>query len=83
MTHHLKTLPEYYEKIVSGDKKFEIRENDRGFRVGDTLCLEEYSPEKGFSGFSMQFKVSYILYGGNFGIEKGYCAMSLVKMFKS
>lgn len=44
MTHHLKCHPPYFEKIVSGTKKFEIRKNDRDFEVGDVLVLQEYEP---------------------------------------
>lgn len=42
MTHHLKILPEYFEEILAGKKPFEIRFNDRGFKVGDRVELKEY-----------------------------------------
>lgn len=29
--HELKILPEYFEAVVSGDKRFEIRKNDRNY----------------------------------------------------
>lgn len=40
-THHLKTLPVYFDAVRRGDKTFEIRKNDRDFQTGDTLVLEE------------------------------------------
>ena len=40
--HHLKILPKYYMDVERGIKSFEIRFNDRGFKVGDILYLEEY-----------------------------------------
>ena len=40
--HHLKILPKYYMDVECGIKSFEIRFNDRGFKVGDILYLEEY-----------------------------------------
>lgn len=43
-THYLKTWPEYFKAIKSGEKKAELRLNDRDFKVGDTLILEEYCP---------------------------------------
>lgn len=43
-THHLKTWPEHFQAVKSGDKKAELRVNDRSFQVGDTLILEEYEP---------------------------------------
>lgn len=41
-THHLKTLPAYFDAVCRGDKTFEIRKNDRDFQTGDTLVLEEF-----------------------------------------
>ncbi len=43
MTHHLKTLPEYFQPIIEDKKLFEIRKNDRGFKSGDHCILEEYA----------------------------------------
>lgn len=41
MIHELKILPEYFNEIMYGRKKFEVRFNDRNFKVGDTLLLKE------------------------------------------
>jgi len=41
MTHHLKTLPEYFQAVIDGRKPMEIRYNDRGFKPGDSVILEE------------------------------------------
>ena len=40
--HDVKVLPQYFEDILSGIKAFEIRYNDRDYKVGDLLCLREY-----------------------------------------
>ena len=42
MTHHLKTLPEYFQAAIVGKKPFEIRNNDRGFKPGEIVILEEF-----------------------------------------
>lgn len=42
MTHHIKIAPIHYEEIASGRKNFEIRLNDRGYKIGDIVALEEY-----------------------------------------
>lgn len=42
MTHELKILPKYFEDVMTGKKNFEIRKNDRDFKVGDYLLLKEY-----------------------------------------
>lgn len=39
--HALKTEPTYFGDIIDGKKAFEIRENDRNFKVGDYLALNE------------------------------------------
>ncbi|EAC7181146.1 DUF3850 domain-containing protein [Listeria monocytogenes] len=40
--HKLKILPEFFEKKRTLVKAFEIRKNDRNFKVGDTLVLQEF-----------------------------------------
>jgi ASC-1-like (ASCH) protein len=45
MNHTLKTLPCYFDAVLSGDKRHEVRYNkDRGFQKGDTITLREYDP---------------------------------------
>ena len=41
-THELKIRPEYFKAVVLGDKMFEIRKNDRDFKVGDIIVLHEW-----------------------------------------
>lgn len=51
MAHHvLKTDPEVFQKSWDGDKPWEIRRNDRGFKKSDTLTLRETK----FSGQEMK-----------------------------
>lgn len=42
--HVLKIHPAPLEALLSGDKTCEVRFNDRGFEVGDTVCLREIDP---------------------------------------
>lgn len=44
-THELKTWPQYWNDVSMGRKTVEVRLNDRGFRVGDTLVLREWDPK--------------------------------------
>jgi len=77
-THILKTVPPYFDLVVSGLKKFEIRKNDRDFFAGDTLVLKEYDDfRKIYTGREIECVVEYILFGGQFGIKEGYCVMSI------
>ena len=76
MVHQLKTLPEFFQD-VGPLKPFEIRRDDRGFKVGDTLWLQEWTEKGGYTGQAKQFKVGYILRGEQWGIMEGYCVMGL------
>lgn len=58
--HELKCWPEFFEESVTSRKLFEVRENDRDFRVGDTLWLREYTIGVGLSGRDARFVVSYM-----------------------
>ena len=79
MTHHLlKTEPDYFWSVASGDKNFELRENDREFAVGDTLNLAEYSPTtESFTGYVVAARVTYIINGPIWGLMQGYCIMGI------
>lgn len=85
--HELKTWKEYFEPILSGDKTFEVRKNDRDFKVGDLLVLIEtglggagmtdHDLTHVPTGRSLEAVVTYILPGGKFGIDKEYCVMGI------
>lgn len=45
-THVLKSVPHAYSAVEAGEKTFEIRHNDRGFKKGDNVELLEYYPDK-------------------------------------
>jgi len=78
MTHDLKIFPEYFLEVLTGNKSFEVRKNDRNYKVGDTLHLLEYCPvEKELTGDLCARKISYILKGGSLGIEKNYVILGL------
>lgn len=72
--HKLKIRPEYFKAVSSGEKKFEIRKNDRDFNVGDFLVLREYTNE--CTGRQTIFKVTYILADPEF-LKPGYVALSI------
>lgn len=79
--HHLKTWPEYFEKVLSGKKRFELRKDDRNFEEGDYLVLREYDPIKNrYTGRRCPVVVEYLLKGGQFGIEEGNVCMSIRKL---
>lgn len=42
--HVLKCWPQFFAKLASGEKTFEVRKNDRDYEVGDELHLREFTP---------------------------------------
>ena len=62
MIHELKTWNEYFEEVLMGHKTFEIRENDRNFKKGDTLILKEWDDfRETFTGRKLARTETYVL----------------------
>ena len=61
MIHDLKILPHFYEDVIQYRKTFEVRKNDRPYAIGDFLILREYTPDKGYTGRTVQVPVIYML----------------------
>ncbi|MFW2039314.1 DUF3850 domain-containing protein [Acinetobacter ursingii] len=82
--HNLKTDPEVFQAVVEGRKTFEIRFNDRDFKVGDELVLLEtiYTGEQMkhgkpllYSGNELRKTVSYVLSG--YGLQDGWVILGI------
>ena len=77
MTHELKILPQWFADVNSGKKDFEIRRNDRDFKIGDLLRLKEYEHGK-YTGKEVIRKIKYIYKGdGAYGLSEDYCILGL------
>ncbi len=75
-THELKVWPEFWEPLASGAKTFEVREDDRGFKVGDTLHLREWSEASGYTGRELRRRITYIL-AGWIAVFEGFVVLAL------
>lgn len=75
-THELKITPKYFKDVVDGDKNFELRKNDRDFKVGDSLMLKEFD-SGAYKGDSVQVVVTYILVGGEYSLDKDYVILGI------
>lgn len=63
-----KIWPGYFDAVVSGRKKYELRLNDFEVNEGDVLVLEEWDPKiKQYTGRSVEKKVTYV---GRFKINR-------------
>lgn len=76
VNHDLKCLQPFFGDVRKGIKDFEVRLNDRNFQVGDTLHLHEIK-DNGTETHDIHgtLPIKYILPGGQFGIEPGYCVL--------
>ena len=86
MIHRLKCWPEYFAPIKGNTKTFDLRVDDRGFKVGDLLQLQEWTPELGYTGKEISKRVTYILRGPFFnpshdhispGLSEGWVILAL------
>lgn len=76
--HALKTLPEYFWAVVRGDKTYELRRDDRDFRVGDLIELHEWMPRGGYTGRTYAAEITHILRDAReYGLMDGFCILSI------
>ena len=76
-THELKILPRWFEDVEKVIKNFEIRRNDRDYKVGDVLRLKEYDRGR-YSGREIVKEVEYIYKGdGTYGLSEEFCILGL------
>lgn len=85
--HELKTWPCYFDAVKRGEKTFEVRRDDRGFQKGDVVRLVrtrtdnplavEYAYGSPTPRHVIERRISYVLTGGQFGIEPGYVVLGL------
>lgn len=78
-THNLKLNIEFCDAVLSGEKTFEVRKNDRGFQTGDLIrfiptdgTVREHAKHE-ISGHT--YKITYILNG--WGIKNGYVVLGI------
>ena len=75
MTHELKILPEYASPQMCGIKPWELRKNDRNFKVGDVINFIVVG-----IGIKYSKEIIYLFEGGSYGLENGYCIMTLIDL---
>lgn len=75
MIHELKILPEFFTAVKKGKKTFEIRVNDRLYKVNDHLLLKEWTGDD-YTGEEIKVRVKYILANENF-VKKNTVVMAI------
>ncbi|KKN58977.1 hypothetical protein LCGC14_0546520 [marine sediment metagenome] len=75
ITHSLKTVNPFFSDIWNGIKKFDVRLNDRDFKVGDSLFLKEYGLE-GYRPRAIMCKIIYF-FNGYLMLKDGYVILGI------
>lgn len=87
--HKVKCGPAYFDAIASGAKPFDVRRDDRGYQRGDILVLRRTREDRltevdykligheWVAKHELRREITYVLTGGQFGIEPGYVVLGL------
>ena len=73
--HEIRLAASYYEDVANGRKCFELRKNDRGYKVGDGLKMLEYKDGR-YTGRKIEADIVYIMKEYS-GLEEGYCVLGI------
>lgn len=74
-THNLKIWPSFFSLHIERQMEFQLRNDDRPYKVGDMLRLMEYDPESNsFSGNVAISRVTSVIRGIP-GLQSGYVAL--------
>lgn len=73
-THQLKLNYHYADAVLSGEKNFEVRYNDRGYQKGDMVIFSVVND----AGLTVShplnrqaYEITYLVHG--YGLEKDWC----------
>lgn len=77
MTHKIKIEKPYADAVLSGDKTFEVRYDDRGYQKGDFI---EFNVIDGFYEVNhplnnKKFEITYVLHG--WGLKDSWCVFGI------
>jgi Domain of unknown function (DUF3850) len=90
--HELKIWPPYFEHLLDGRKRFDVRLNDRRFRIGDEIKFREFVPKQHaaqhgqgdayYTGRNIWMRVRYVIdlrldRDPDCGLVAGYVVLNL------
>ena len=76
--HKIKLSWYYADAVLTGEKPFEIRYNDRGYQKGDLLQFEVVDDVKLRIPHTLNnrvFEITYLIHG--YGLEKDWCVFGI------
>lgn len=74
MIHELKIQSEYFLAVINKTKTFEIRKNDRDFKVDDKIILREIDSSGRYTGRIAFRKITYIT---DYAQQENYVVMAI------
>lgn len=76
MIHSVKIQPHYFNDVLTGRKTFEVRKNDRNYRVGDYIALNEWcDTKKEYTGRCCLVYIDYLI--ADEYCKEGFVIMSI------
>lgn len=84
--HELKILEDFADAVYSGDKTFELRENDRGFQKGDHIKFIAIDSHLNIRMNhhvinDCEYEITYVING--WGLKENYVALAIKKFAQS
>lgn len=76
--HELKILNDFADSVATGDKQFEIRENDRGYQKGDYIrfqAIDKCRIENQHVINKRLYEITFVLSG--WGLKNGWVALGI------
>jgi hypothetical protein len=78
--HELKTVAPFMDEVWHKRKSFEVRRNDRDFKVGDLIILREYfTSSESYGSREVEGLITYILKDSNY-CKEGYWIIGFTEM---
>ncbi len=78
--HEVKIYESYADAVLSGEKTFEIRNNDRGYQKGDRLKFNVITDDGVYNCYDheldeREYDITFVHSG--LGMENGYVALAI------
>lgn len=73
--HYIRLAATYFDDVAAGVKTFELQKNDRGYKTGDMLEMNEFKDGRN-TGRMIRCKVTYML-EDYAGLTEGYCILGI------
>lgn len=69
MHHEIKSWPEQFQAVHTGNKKHEVRKFDRDYQPGDDITLREWNPsDEKYTGREIKAVITDVTWPGMFGL---------------